>query len=101
MVVGHTGGFIREACNEHLLGEFSRAGRVELALQEQPDVGRLDVELLGDALHIIAIADQPRLEIVDLRLSSMFGRIKALRSYLVAARASRLDNAAKTLREEK
>jgi hypothetical protein len=31
----------REACNEHLLGEFARAGGVELALKEEADIGRL------------------------------------------------------------
>ena len=35
----------RQACDEHLLGQFARARRGELALQEQADLGRLGPEL--------------------------------------------------------
>ena len=56
----------RQACDEHLLGQFARARRVELALQEQADLGRLGPELLGDALDVIPVAGEPRLEVVNL-----------------------------------
>ena len=46
----------REARDEHLLGEFARVGGADLALEKETDIGWLDVELLGDALHIIAVA---------------------------------------------
>ena len=54
----------RETGDEHLLGKFARAGEVELALQKKADIGRLDVEFLGNGLHVVAVAGKPRLEIV-------------------------------------
>ena len=47
------------AGDEHLLGEFARAGEVGLALQKETDIGRLDVEFLGNALHVAAVAGKP------------------------------------------
>jgi hypothetical protein len=64
----------REASDEHLLGEFARAGEIELALEEEAHIDRLEVEFLGDALHVVAIAGQPRLEIVDPRGEHGFGQ---------------------------
>lgn len=62
------------AGDEHLLGEFARAGEVGLALQKETDIGRLDVEFLGNALHVAAVAGKPRLEIVDPRREHGFSQ---------------------------
>lgn len=48
------------------IGELAGAIPIELALQEQPGFARLDAELLGDPLHVVAIAGQPRLKVVDM-----------------------------------
>ena len=65
----------REASDEHLLGEFARAGEIELALEEEAHIDRLEVEFLGDALHVVAIAGKPRLEIVDARESTVSAKV--------------------------
>jgi hypothetical protein len=64
----------RETGDEHLLGKFARAGEVELALQKKADIGRLDVEFLGNGLYVVAVAGKPRLEIVDPRREHGFGQ---------------------------
>jgi hypothetical protein len=33
-------------------------------LQKEADIGRLDVEFLGNALHVVAVAGKPRLELL-------------------------------------
>jgi hypothetical protein len=39
---------------------------VELTLQEQPELRGPDIKLLGNAFHIVAVAGQLRLKVVDL-----------------------------------
>jgi hypothetical protein len=50
----------RQAGGEHLLGQLAGACGVELALQERVDFCGLGMELLGQALDIIAVAGEPK-----------------------------------------
>ena len=46
--------------------EFLRPARGELAPEKQANFGRLGAEQLGQGLHVVALARQPRLQIIDI-----------------------------------
>ena len=77
----------RQTGDEHLFGQLTGAGRVELALQEQPHVGRLDLELVGDA----ARASPARTESFDGQRCSLKQDARAIfRSALIGKNSRRV-----------
>jgi hypothetical protein len=44
----------------HLLGELARAFGIQSAAREQPDLGGLRTELIGQVFDTIAVPGQPR-----------------------------------------
>ena len=46
--------------------QLAWSGGVEGAAKEPADLGRLCIELLDEALGVVAVARQPRLEVVEL-----------------------------------
>jgi hypothetical protein len=46
--------------------KFLRPARGELAPEQQANFGGLGAEQLGQGLHVVALARQPRLQIIDI-----------------------------------
>jgi hypothetical protein len=55
----------RQSGGTHLVQEFLRTARIQIAAHQKADLGRLGVELLDQAAQVVAAARQLRLQFVE------------------------------------
>jgi hypothetical protein len=63
-----------------LIHEFTRSCRIEVAAKQLADLGGFRVELLDEAPGVVAVADQPWFEFVELTLRATTAETKDTKS---------------------